>query len=192
VLRTPRGRTGSRQHRTVAIQHDERRLLIGEPAERRKRDDAVRSNDHKPTQIMADAREPRLPTWCADPILYDQMTAIDADGDAIGTIDDSRPHVTATWTFQLVWGLSNGVVVLAKQVITGAEGILVEDPRAFLTVRGSLVTFRRPLRRLLKRSYGKIPRGDFHCRSALDSWLLWLFVKPDDAIGVGNEGDYCV
>ena len=77
-------REWSEQERgAVTFEHHECGVLIREPTERGKRDEAVRTDKHKPSQPVPNSREPSLSTIPCDTVLNRQMSAFNLDADSV-------------------------------------------------------------------------------------------------------------
>jgi hypothetical protein len=71
------------EHLAIAFKHDERRVLIGEPAKRCERDDSPWADHDQAAKAMSDAREPGVAAIRADPVFQKQVTAINTELDAV-------------------------------------------------------------------------------------------------------------
>jgi hypothetical protein len=57
--------------------------LIGKPAERRERNESIRTDHYETAETMPYASKARLVTFGANAVLQNKMTAIDIDGDTV-------------------------------------------------------------------------------------------------------------
>jgi hypothetical protein len=99
-LCTPKPRiieSGSRsrrgQNRAVPFEEDESGLLVGKPAQCSERHVPVIADHNEPPQPMPDAGKPPLVSVSADAVLKHQVTAFDADFDAVA----EQGHNAVPW-----------------------------------------------------------------------------------------------
>jgi hypothetical protein len=91
-VRWPNG-PGNSENATIALQHDKGGVLISKPAESSERHHAVSTDDNQSSKIMSDARKSGVTAFIADPVLKNQVTAINADLDAVAKQD----HNAVSW-----------------------------------------------------------------------------------------------
>src|SRR6185436_981948 len=75
--------SGHDQHLSISLQHRETGVLIGQPAERGERNEAVCANNNQPSKAMADTWEAGIAPIGADTVLQKQVASIDVHFDAV-------------------------------------------------------------------------------------------------------------
>jgi hypothetical protein len=80
-------RPGRGKNRAVTLKHDEGGILIGQPAQRRKWDHPVRTNDNQTPNAMPNAGKTDFPPR-SNPIFKDQMAVLDAHSNPVTVESD--------------------------------------------------------------------------------------------------------